>query len=87
MFFNSSRINTSTIKRHFHGPFDEKFICCRFEGEDGKKRFFRKRESEVYINGLCTLDPSKIQLENLLTALTMEKMEDINIKLSKYLEL
>jgi mRNA interferase MazF len=51
------------------------------------KRDFLEVESEVCINELCTLDVSRIQLENLLTALTIEETQEVNIKLSKHLEL
>jgi len=51
------------------------------------KRDFLEKESEVCINELCTLDVSRIQLENLLTALTIEETQEVNIKLSKHLEL
>jgi len=51
------------------------------------KRDFLEKESEVCINELCTLDVSRIQLENLLTVLSAEEMQEVNIKLSKHLEL
>ena len=43
--------------------------------------------SEICINELCTLDVSRIYLENILTTLTQEELKIVEQKLSKHLGL
>ena len=43
--------------------------------------------SEICINELCTLDISRIQFDKLLTSLTIEELNETNIKLIKHLAL
>jgi len=45
------------------------------------------KTSEICVNELCTLDMSRLQLDNLLTSLTLEEMNEVNIKLTQHLEL
>lgn len=40
-----------------------------------------KKKSEICINELCTLDISRIKLDNLLTILTKKEMEEVHVKL------
>jgi mRNA interferase MazF len=49
------------------------------------KRDLLKKNSEICINELCTLDMSRISLDKLLTSLTKEEMDEVNIKLLKHL--
>lgn len=46
-----------------------------------------EKTSEICINELCTLDISRIQLDKLLTSLSLEELKDVNAKLSKHLGL
>ncbi len=46
-----------------------------------------KTTSEICINELCTLDLSRIQLDNLLTTLTTQELKEINYKLKIHLDL
>lgn len=46
-----------------------------------------KHLSEICINELCTLDLSRIQLDNLMTHLTSQELNEVNNKLLKHLEL
>lgn len=46
-----------------------------------------EKPSEICINELCTLDGSRINLEKLLTSLTSEELAQVNMKLTKHLEL
>ena len=46
-----------------------------------------EKPSEICINELCTLDISRINLEKLLTSLTNEELAQVNMKLTKHLEL
>lgn len=46
-----------------------------------------EKPSEICINELCTLDISRINLEKLLTSLTSEELTEVNMKLTKHLEL
>lgn len=46
-----------------------------------------KQDSEVCINELCTLDLSRVDLDNKLTTLTKEELEEVSTKLVKHLEL
>jgi len=43
--------------------------------------------SELCINELCTLDMSRIYLDNLLTILTDEELEEVALKLKTHLSL
>lgn len=45
------------------------------------------KTSEICINELCTLDISRIELDKLLTSLTIEELKETSIKLSKHLGL
>ncbi len=51
------------------------------------KRDKLQKDSEVCINELCTLDISRIELDNLLTTLSVDEMEDVNKKLVQHLGL
>ena len=46
-----------------------------------------KQISEICINELCTLDMSRIQLDNLITTLTSKELNEVNEKLQKHLGL
>lgn len=46
-----------------------------------------KTHSEICINELCTLDLSRIQLDNKLTTLTDEELNEVNLKLRQHLYL
>lgn len=45
------------------------------------------RVSEVCVNELCTLDLSRIQLDNKLTTLTEEELKEVDAKLKQHLGL
>ena len=51
------------------------------------KRDKMQKDSEICINELCTLDISRIELDNLLTTLGDDEMEDVNKKLVQHLGL
>ena len=51
------------------------------------KRDKMQKDSEIRINELCTLDISRIELDNLLTTLGDDEMEDVNKKLVQHLGL
>lgn len=51
------------------------------------KRDNLQQDSEVCINELCTLDISRIELNNMLTTLSVDEMEDVNKKLVQHLGL
>ncbi|MFK5937852.1 MAG: type II toxin-antitoxin system PemK/MazF family toxin [Sulfurimonas sp.] len=51
------------------------------------KRDNLNKTSEICINELCTLDMSRIQLDNILTNLTKDEITELNMKLSRHLEL
>ncbi|MDO8453394.1 MAG: type II toxin-antitoxin system PemK/MazF family toxin, partial [Sulfurimonas sp.] len=44
-------------------------------------------ESEICINELCTLDISRIELQNIVTTLTNKELEEVNSKLLQHLGL
>lgn len=46
-----------------------------------------KQDSEICINELCTLDLSRIDLNNKLLTLNKEELEEVKIKLINHLEL
>lgn len=46
-----------------------------------------KNNSEICINELCTLDISRIKIDNLLTTLTAEENEEVNQKLKMHLNI
>ncbi len=46
-----------------------------------------KQISEICINELCTLDQSRIHLDNLITKLTLDELKEVNEKLLKHLAL
>lgn len=46
-----------------------------------------EKTSEICINELCTLDISRIQIDKLLTTLTVEEQKDLNEKLLIHLSL
>lgn len=52
-----------------------------------EKRDNLEKVSEICINELCTLDMSRIQLDNLLTSLSQDELNKVNIKLSQHLGL
>lgn len=52
-----------------------------------RKRDSLTKESEICINELCTLDLSRIQLNNLLSTLTLNEQEEVNMKLKAHLDL
>ena len=52
-----------------------------------KKRDNLDKTSEICINELCTLDISRIRLDNILTTLTLDETKEVKLKLSKHLEL
>jgi len=49
------------------------------------KRDNLEKISEICINELCTLDISRIKLENLLTLVTKEELKEIEVKLMRHL--
>jgi mRNA interferase MazF len=49
------------------------------------KRENLKQTSEICINELCTLDLSRIGLDNLLTKLTSKEIQEVNDKLKQHL--
>lgn len=51
------------------------------------KRDKLQKTSEICVNELCTLDISRIQIENILTLLTKKEINELNTKLSRHLEL
>ena len=51
------------------------------------KRDNLEKISEICVNELCTLDISRIQLENVLTVLSDEETQELNMKLLRHLEL
>jgi len=50
-------------------------------------REYLEKTSEICINELCTLDISRINLDKLITSLTIEELNEVNVKLSKHLGL
>ncbi len=46
-----------------------------------------QQESEICINELCTLDLSRIKLDNKLTTLTTKELNEVNTKLTQHLGL
>ena len=46
-----------------------------------------EKDSEICINELCTLDLSRIKVENLLTKLTEEELLEVEDKLSQHLSI
>jgi len=52
-----------------------------------EKRDSLDKTSEICINELCTLDISRIELDNILTCLTSDEIKEVNLKLAKHLEL
>ena len=52
-----------------------------------KSREKLKKDSEICINEICTLDISRIDLDNKLTSLTNKEIFEVNTKLAKHLEL
>jgi len=50
-----------------------------------KARDFLKKESEICINEICTLDLSRINLDKRLTILTKNELEELERKLLKHL--
>jgi mRNA interferase MazF len=50
-----------------------------------KKRDKLQKDSEVCINELCTLDMSRIKLDNLLTTLKETELKEVNMKLLEHL--
>jgi mRNA interferase MazF len=52
-----------------------------------QKRDKLEQVSELCVNELCTLDMSRIYLENLLTVLTNEELEELELKLKTHLGL
>lgn len=46
-----------------------------------------KQMSEICINELCTLDQNRIQLDNVITKLTSNELNEVNEKLQKHLGL
>ena len=51
------------------------------------KRDRLDKDSEVCINELCTLDISRIRLDNLLTTVTIDELQEIKVKLSRHFAL
>ena len=51
------------------------------------KRDKIQKDSEICINELCTLDISRIELDNMLTTLSDNEMEDVSKKLVQHLGL
>jgi len=52
-----------------------------------QKRDKLEKVCEVCVNELCTLDISRIYLDNRLTLLTKEELKEIDTKLSRHLDL
>jgi len=52
-----------------------------------QKRDKLEQVSEVCVNELCTLDMSRIYLDNLLTVLTSQEIEELELKLRTHLSL
>ncbi len=52
-----------------------------------KSRDKLEKDSDICINELCTLDLSRIQLNNLLTLLTPSEQEEVDLKLKAHLDL
>ena len=52
-----------------------------------EKRDKLEKISELCVNELCTLDMSRIYLDNLLTVLTNEELEELELKLRTHLSL
>ena len=52
-----------------------------------QKRDKLEQVSEVCVNELCTLDMSRIYLDNLLTVLTPQELEELELKLKAHLSL
>ena len=50
-----------------------------------KQRDKLKKDSEVCVNELCTLDLSRIDLNNLLTTLSKEELKEVEYKLLNHL--
>ena len=46
-----------------------------------------KKTSEICLNELCTLDMSRLKLDNLLTNLTKQEMNEVDMKLTQHLGL
>jgi mRNA interferase MazF len=44
-----------------------------------------EKTSEICINELCTLDLSRIKLDEILTMLTKEELQEVEAKLAKHL--
>ncbi len=51
------------------------------------KRDKLEKTSEICINELCTLDISRINLENLLTILNADELNEVELKLKRHLAL
>jgi len=49
------------------------------------KREHLEKKSEICINELCTLDVSRIYLDNILVVLTKEELQEVEFKLSNHL--
>lgn len=43
--------------------------------------------SEICVNELCTLDISRIELQNIVTTLTKKELQEVNVKLLQHLGL
>ena len=52
-----------------------------------QKRDKLEQVSELCINELCTLDMSRIYLDNLLTVLNDEELQEVELKLKTHLSL
>ncbi len=52
-----------------------------------KARNSLQKESDICINELCTLDLSRIDLENLITTLTDSEIDEVEVKLKAHLGL
>ena len=52
-----------------------------------QKRDKLEQTSELCVNELCTLDMSRIYLDNLLTVLRHEELEELELKLKTHLSL
>ncbi len=52
-----------------------------------EKRDKLERKSEICINELCTLDLSRIYVDNILTILSTEELSEVKMKLSRHLSL
>lgn len=46
-----------------------------------------EKSSEICVNELCTLDLSRIKLDKLLTSLNADELKEVEMKLSKHLDL